>query len=181
MSLRLFLNSDSACSTSIMRAVVSFRLFGVTDQTWELVPLAYWSFVPLPHPHPHPHLPLSLRIPSDAEIASGLICVSVPVLPQLIRRLPPAIKSMFGTYHRSSSSSSHGSKHFKVPCGGARYKQRTTDGQLAGSDPYHDLHSPRCDYLEMDGHSRSEEKSRDGFTEGGMSVRDVETGLGLHT
>ncbi|MCJ1272213.1 hypothetical protein MMC22_012121 [Lobaria immixta] len=74
-----------ACSTSIMRAVVSFRLFGVTDQTWELVPLAYWS---------------------DAEIASGLICVSVPVLPQLIQRLLPAIKSMFGIYH------CHGSKHF---------------------------------------------------------------------
>ena len=43
------LNSDSACSTSIVRAVESFRLVGVTDQTWELIPLAYWSFV-LPPP-----------------------------------------------------------------------------------------------------------------------------------
>lgn len=47
--LRLLLNPFSACSTSIMRAVASFRLIGVTDLTWELVPLAYWSFV-LPCP-----------------------------------------------------------------------------------------------------------------------------------
>lgn len=128
--------------------------------------------------HPYPYIPLSLPNPSDAEIASGLICVSMPVLPQLIRRLPPVTKATFGTYHRSSS---HGSKHFKVPCGGNRYEKRAADGQLAGSDPYNDLHSPRCDYLEMDSHSKSEEKSRDGFTEGGTSVGDFKTGLGLHT
>lgn len=50
------LKSDSACSTSIVRAVESFRLVGVTDQTWELVPLAYWSFV-LPPPFPHFSIP----------------------------------------------------------------------------------------------------------------------------
>ncbi|MCJ1264234.1 hypothetical protein MMC22_004105 [Lobaria immixta] len=158
-----------ACSTSIMRAVVSFRLFGVTDLTWELIPLAYWS---------------------DAEIASGLVCVAVPVLPQLIRRLAPVIKSTFSSYHRGSKG--NGSKTFKGSWGGAKYDKHTADGPLGEWDPYGDLLTPKGDYLKMEGNSsgtKSEETvatkqaspefsvARDGFTEGGVLVRDLESGL----
>lgn len=93
-------------------------------------------------------------------------------------------------YHRGSSSGSNGSKTFKVSWGGARRKKgATADGHLSGWDPYDDLQTPKCDYLEMDGHSdgtKSEETFaaqqaspglRDGFTEGGVLVRDMESGL----
>lgn len=184
-----------------MRAVASFRLFGVTDLTWELVPLAYWSYVsPRLHPfliHNYPHIYvylhifLGLPLPRDAEIASGLVCVSVPVLPQLLRRLAPLIKSKLGSYHRSNSGS-NGSKTFKVSWGGARYQERAADAELGKLDPYDDLHTPNGVYLETDGQSdgaKSEETfaakrespglsfARDDFTEGGTLVRDVEGGL----
>lgn len=135
---------------------------------------------------------LGLQFPRDAEIASGLVCVSVPVLPQLIRRLAPVIISTFGSYHRSKSS--NGSKTSKVPWGGGRCKNRAADAQLGKWDPYDDLQTPKGEYLQMDGHSsgtKSEETfaaqqespglpfARAGFTEGGTLVRDMESGL-LH-
>lgn len=128
-------------------------------------------------------------MPRDAEIASGLVCVSVPVLPQLIRRLAPVIKSTFGSYHHRSNS--NGSKTTKGSWDSGRFKKRVAHGHFDVWDPYNDLHSTKGDVLEMDGRStgnKSEEtfadkqaspglSARDGFTEGGTLVRDLERGL----
>ncbi|MCJ1469906.1 hypothetical protein MMC07_008550 [Pseudocyphellaria aurata] len=155
-----------ACATSIVRAVVSFKLIGVTDQTWELIPLAYWS---------------------DAEIASGLICVSVPVLPQLIRRLAPVIKSTFASYahrHPKHSGSSHTLGAPSWP--GAR-EQRT----CADDDPFNYIDTPRkSNYVEMkDARAGSEETilaksppAQSRFTEGGTHPvgGDLERGIIAH-
>ena len=111
----------------------------------------------------------------------------MPVLPQLIRRLTPVIKSTFGSYHRSSNS--NGSKAFWR---GARFEKGAVDGPLDEWDPYDDLLTPKGGFLNVDGNSTATVSgetvaakqassglslARDGFTEGGTSVRDMESGL----
>lgn len=153
-------------------------------------PQLFIQSFPCIHIDIRPHLSLGLPSLRDAEIASGLVCVAVPVLPQLIRRLAPVIKSTFSSYHRGSKG--NGSKTFKGSWGGAKYDKHTADGQLGEWDPYGDLLTPKGDYLKMEGNSsgtKSEETvatkqaspglsvTRDDFTEGGVLVRDLESGL----
>lgn len=45
-----------------------------------------------------------LTYDSDAEIAGGIICGCMPVLPQFVRHLAPKIKSVFSLYRLSSKN-----------------------------------------------------------------------------
>lgn len=103
------LTSHSACLTSILRTEASFRIVGKHDQTYELIPLAFWSSVP----------PISSSITSvadlfvrDAEMASGIICGCMPVVPQFFRHFVPKIKSHFSTDNRSKTESASRSTPF---------------------------------------------------------------------
>lgn len=79
-----------------------------------------------------------------------------------------------------------------MPWGDARYKKRAADAELGNWDPYDDLFTPKGAYLEMNGQSDGAKPletfaakrespvlsfARDGFTEGGTLVRDMENGL----
>lgn len=102
--------SVSACITSILRSVSTFRIVGKHDLTYELIPLAFWSSVFAPQTPDIITANVRLR---DAEIASGIICGCMPVMPQLVRHLAPIIKSQFSTY--ISSSRKGGSAASKPP------------------------------------------------------------------
>ncbi|MCJ1424105.1 hypothetical protein MMC29_001992 [Sticta canariensis] len=87
----VFATGVFACLTSILRTEASFRIVGKHDQTYELIPLAFWS---------------------DAEMASGIICGCMPVMPQFFRHFVPKIKSHFSTDNRSKTESASRSTPF---------------------------------------------------------------------
>lgn len=82
--------------------MVSFHIVGKHDLTYELIPLALWSSVSLCRLAPLVPADIFSR---DAEIASGIICGCMPVVPQFFRHFMPKIKSHFSSYHRSKVAS----------------------------------------------------------------------------
>lgn len=88
--------------TSILRTVPSFRILGKHDLTYELIPLAFWSSVPLCHAA---YIFVAENFSRDAEMASGIICGCMPVMPQFFRHFMPRIRSRFSSYRRSKAAS----------------------------------------------------------------------------
>lgn len=103
------LTENSACVASLERAVVSFKIVGSHDQTYDLIPLALWSYAippslntpPRPFQTSHAHWPSPPIFTRDAEIALGIMCSCMPTLPKFFRHLVPKIKSRVSSYRKS--------------------------------------------------------------------------------
>lgn len=103
LSTSTSLTLHSACLTSILRTEASFRIVGKHDQTYELIPLAFWSSVLLPCQASS--ITVADFVSRDAEMASGIICGCMPVVPQFFRHFLPKIKSHFSSSNRSKAES----------------------------------------------------------------------------
>ncbi|MCJ1458495.1 hypothetical protein MMC28_008868, partial [Mycoblastus sanguinarius] len=106
------------CFASIMRLVYSIQTLHSRDPNYDLVPVALWTI---------------------AEIASGILCGCLPVLPQFFRHFLPKIASKISTF-RQTKSPSHISKKY----GSSAHTGKTASWQ----DPY-DPRLLQGNYLEL--------------------------------
>lgn len=169
------LTLHSACLTSILRTESSFRIVGKHDQTYELIPLAFWSSA----------LSISGSImmladflSRDAEMASGIICGCMPVMPQFFRHFLPKIKSHFTSYNRSrAESASRGIQSAADPTVPS-WNNYNDSHKLKGKDFDIDLHSlDQTSNVPRDGiKTHARELSNESITQG-SPVRDLESCL----
>lgn len=152
----VFATGVFACLTSILRTEASFRIVGKHDQTYELIPLAFWS---------------------DAEMASGIICGCMPVVPQFFRHLMPKIKSHFGSYRLSKTESASGG----IPSAAnpvIPWDEYDESHKLKGKDCDIDLQSlDKTSIAPRDGIKIHARELSDGSMTHGSLVRDLESGL----
>ncbi len=100
------LTSSSACFSSIMRLVTSIEVIHNRDLTYRLNEEYFWTCVL--SCSLLARLLITYRV---AEIASGLLCGCLPVLPQFFRHFIPKIASKYrskGRTTRTSAVSSSG-------------------------------------------------------------------------
>lgn len=113
----------------------------------------------------------------DAEIASGIICGCMPVVPQFFRHLLPKIKSHFGSYPLSKTeSASRGIPSAANPV--ARWDEYDESHKLKGKDLDVDLHSLERTASVPQGDIKIHARElSDGSITRGSPVPDLESGL----
>lgn len=92
--------------------MASFKLAREKDVTYVMVSVSLWSSVPSSIPM---KVQINFFFPSDAEIAGGIICGCMPVMPQFVRHLTPKLKSVFGTNSLDQKKNHHFRLSVKPP------------------------------------------------------------------
>lgn len=100
--------ASRSLEATIRHTILSLLLSGR-----KLFPLSLHKNLPPPF-RPIPQTNTSAHFPRDAEIALGIMCSCMPILPKFFRHLVPKIKSRLSSYRRSkgeraSSATSGGS------------------------------------------------------------------------
>ncbi|MCJ1348382.1 hypothetical protein MMC31_006613, partial [Peltigera leucophlebia] len=121
-----------ACVSSIMRLVTSVEAIRSKDNTWDLVRTYLWTV---------------------AEITSGVVCGSLPILPQFMRAFVPKLTSIF-----ASNSNRKGTSSQNTPSNRIYHAESRNTPKRAGSGAWHDLRdmNPKAPYVEFD---RSDNRS----------------------
>ena len=96
------------------------------------------------------HLTNSLPPPpaySVAEITSGVVCGSLPILPQFMRTFVPKLTSIF-----ASNSNRKGTSSQNTPSNRIYHAESRNTPKKAGSGAWHDLRemNPKAPYVEFD-------------------------------
>ena len=100
--------SDSACVSSILRLVNNVKFSRTEDVTFQLTPVALWTYVPFQPTLSQTLLKLPLRM---AEVTSGILCGCLPVLPQLFHHYIPKIRKTLTASLRSKSQTRSNDSH----------------------------------------------------------------------
>lgn len=143
-------NDSSACISSIMRLVTSIEAVRSKDNTWDLVRTYLWTYVEyfLTKKSNNPSLTNSLPpAHSVAEITSGVVCGSLPILPQFMRTFVPKLTSIF-----ASNSNRKGTLSQGTPSNRIYHAESRNTPKKAGSGAWHDLRdmNPKSPYVELD-------------------------------
>ena len=94
---------SSACFSSIMRLITSVEVIHSQDLTYRLNEEYLWTYVS--PPSTYQSKTLTHQISSVAEIASGLLCGCLPILPQFFRHFILKVTSRYKTKGRTSKTS----------------------------------------------------------------------------
>ena len=132
-----------------MRLVTSIEAIRSKDNTWDLVRTYLWTYVEyflLRNPITSILLTPS-RALSVAEITSGVVCGSLPILPQFMRTFVPKLTSIFASSSNRKGTSSQG-----TPSNRIYHAESRNTPKKAGSGPWHDLRdmNPKSPYVEFD-------------------------------
>ena len=146
----------SACVSSIMRLVTSIEAIRSKDNTWDLVRTYLWTYVENTCCRGTPiYYDLTNSLPpaySVAEITSGVVCGSLPILPQFMRSFVPKLTSIF-----ASNSNRKGTSQI-TPSNRLYHAESRNTSKKPGSGAWHDLRDMnlKAPYVEFD---RSDNRS----------------------
>ncbi|KAI9842653.1 MAG: hypothetical protein M1837_007020 [Sclerophora amabilis] len=119
-----------ACVTSITRLVYTYRLVQSKDVTYNTIVMGFWTL---------------------AEVAIGILCGCLPVLPKFFQVLGPKVHTALSSTFRTRESSSMPS-NLKVSriLNSATKRSGASDSPDPYNDPYHSRRELKSEYSPLD-------------------------------